>query len=357
MNQNILHIIEHDDIDNFKIIFDIQTWQNSITSIANYAGTSEYHPEIHYVDCDCLKYSVHCNADKIFSYLLPLVDTNKHGDNYGWPLLSMAIKNGRYDYAKKIISHPSFNYYSVYHVKCFIYIDKQPKTEEHIDFLFDYLKKFHFYDFTDRHLIYHFTHLICFNEDTFTRFNHFYHNLHSSTQSVLDIFEDHYSILADEILSRKFNPFILEQLNSEQLEKMILSVMDDSIIFIPLFESIHAKQGLSYLLKHPTLIQEYLNQHQVIINFLPLEGILLLIENGIDIWRKNDEGLMPLDYILQESELNNEKTLYFLNHYTQKIYDILETQGDKNNLYKYCHHKLLKKKLPIKNHKTMHYKV
>ena len=29
----------------------------------------------------------------------------KHGENYGWPLLAMAVKNNRYDYANSIISH------------------------------------------------------------------------------------------------------------------------------------------------------------------------------------------------------------------------------------------------------------
>lgn len=348
-NNTMLHIIEQDDLTQFKLHFNIEHWRHSITSIANYAGTSQYNPEVNYVDCDCLKYSVHCQADKIFNYLVSLVDTNQYGSNYGWPLLSMALKNERYDYAKQIISQPTFNYYTSAHIKCFVYIENRVNQTEHIDFLFTYLDKFNFYDYDDKHLIYHFTHLICFNEDTFSRFDQLYKKLHGSTSSILDIYDNHYPLLADEIFSRKFNPFIIEKLQPEQFNKMLNSIMDDSIIFSPLFESNYAKEGLTYLLDYPQLLQKYIDNHQVVISYLPLDCLILCMEKGINLWKNNNDGVMPLDYILIDSYLEDEKTLYFLHNYTQKIYDILELKNDRHGIHKYCHHKLLQEKFPSKD--------
>lgn len=346
---DILHMIETDDLDNFKNYFNINKWRKTITTIANYAGVSQYTPTITYNDCDCLKYSLHCNADKIFNYLLPLLDTNKHGENYGWPLLSMAVKNERYDYANSIINHHTFNPYAIYHTNNFRYIETRNQTQNHIDFLFNYLTKFDSIDFIERDLIYTFTHLICYNEDTFNKFDKFFKENINKNVSLLSIYDNCMDILADEIINRKYNDFILNKLSNDDLKKMFESVLFNLTIFMPLFESENAKSGLNYLLKFPDLMQKYIDNNQVCLSYLPLEGLQLLMEHNIDIWKENEKQIIPLDYILDNSNLEDPSTLFFINNYTQKIYDRLEKDGNKNNIQKYCHQKLLSEKLPNKN--------
>lgn len=346
---NLLKIIENDDLDSFISHFHLNNWKETITTIPNYAGISKHTPTLVYDNCDCFKYSLHCNSDKIFNYLLPLVDTNKHGENYGWPLLAMAIKNERYDYANSIINHHSFNPYPRYHTNSFGYIETRPKIQEHIDFLFNYLKKFDYWDFLNKDLIYTFNHLICYNEDTFIKFDNFYKQKSKKNISVLSIYSNNMEILADEVINRKYSEFILNKLSDEDLKKMIESVMTNLTIFMPLFESDNAKNGLNYLLKFPDLMQKYIDNNQVCLSYLPLDCLQLLIKNNIDIWKENDKKVIPLDYILDNSNLDDQSTLFFINNYTQKIYDRLEKEGKKSNIKKYCHQKLLNDKLPAKN--------
>ena len=347
---HLLKIIEEDNLEEFKKYFDIQHWRDSITQIPNYAGVSDYNKEITYDNCDVIKYALHCNADKIFHFLLPQVDTDKHGENYGWPLLAMAVKNNRYDYANSIISHPKFYAYPIYHTNTFKYFDKREKVEEHIEFLFNYLELFSAWDLKDKYLVYSFVQLICHNEKTYDRFESFYQRkLNKPNISLLEIFKEKQKILAEEIFNRKYIPFIIDKLNEQQLRVVFESIIDQDVFFVPLFESENAKEGLKKLLKYPDLLDRLITKNQVIVSYLPLECIVLLIENNIDIWKENSKNVIPLDYVLNDSDLEDPATLYFMNNYTQQIYDRLLKEGRKSNIKNYCHQKLLAEKLPEKN--------
>lgn len=355
---DFVKIIQADDLDTFKLHFDIENWRGSITQIENYAGVTKYTPKASYNDCDCFKYALHCDADKIFNYLLPLVDTDKHGDNYGWPLLSMAIKKNRYDYANQIINHDSFDLYPVYNTNCFLHIDSRDNIPEHINFLFNYLDKFSKWIFKDRHFAHTFSHLICYNEDTYHRFNQVYQEkLNNKEACVLDMFNEQLDILGKEILYYHFKPFMLDKLNSKQLRQLMESVMDDNIVFMPLFEGEHFKEGLSYLAKNPDLLQQYINRNAVIAHYLPLEGLQALIKYGIDLFFVNEENKSPIDYLLDDSNLEDATTQYFINHYTQKVYDRLEQRGRDNNIYKYCQQKLLSEQITEQKEKVLKFKI
>lgn len=357
-NETLKKSIELDDLNTFKTHFDISKWKQSITQIENYAGVSQYTPEITYNDCDVLKYSLHCQSDTIFNYLLPQLDTNKHGDNYGWPLLAMAIKLNRYDYANSILHHPSFDPYPMYHTNQFGFIETKINPEKHIDFLFNYLNLFDKYDFQNSRLIYVFTHLICFNEETFQRFESIYQSkINNPNASVLNIFQDHQTTLAKEIFYNYFRPFILDKLDISAFRTLLESVMNEKIIFVSLFEGEHAKEGLSYLLKAPDLLQKYFdnNNNYIMVSYLPLDCIILLENHGIDIFVEDEKNNCALDFILKD--LDDPSTLYFLDKYTQIIYDRLEKEGRKNSLQKYCHQKLLHDKFLEKNIKTIHTKI
>lgn len=354
----LIQAINNDDLNLFKQLFQLERWQESITQIENYAGVSQYTPEITYNDCDVFKYAVHKNADKIFTYLLPLVDTDKHGDNYGWSVLGMAIKNHRYDYAHAIINHPNFNPYPLYHTNVFGFIDSRNQTEEHIEFLFDYLNKFEKWDFKNRHLVYVFSHLICYNESTYQRFNEVYKSkINNPEANILNIFQEEPQILAKEIFYNYFRPFILDKLDISDLRILMESVMNENIIFSQLFESEQAQEGLNYLIKIPDLLQKYFNNNSIMVSYLPLECIIFLENNGIDIWVEDDEHYAAIDYILKNDDLEDPATKYFLNKYTKVIYDKLEKTGRKSNLKSYCHQKLLTHKLPEKNIKIIHHKI
>lgn len=342
-------IIEQDDLETFKTHFNIENWTDSITQIENYAGVSKYTPNVSYNECDCLKYALHVNADKIFNYLLPKLSTEKHGENYGWPLLAMALKNNRYDYANQIIQHSSFNPYHMYHTNCFTHIDTRDNAKEHIEFLFNYLDIFARWDFSNHHLIHTFTELICYSEDTFNRFNQVYQEkVKKENGCVLDIFHDHMDILAKEVLYRSFNTRILDKLNSQQFKSLIESIMDDKIIFMPLFESANAVEGVNYLLKEPELLQKYINQNQVILSYLPLEGVVLLIENNIDFFVEGEKNRSPIDYMLDYSNIEEPITSYLINLFTQKIYERCEKEGRESNVQKFCQQKLFDEKLTEK---------
>lgn len=357
LHKNLIQAIENDDLDSFLVHFQLANWKESITQIENYAGVSQYTPDITYNDCDVFKYSVHKNADKIFNYLLPLVDTDKHGDNYGWAVLGMALKNNRYDYAHSIINHPEFNPYPMYHTNCFGFIESRKNPEQHIEFLFDYLTKFEKWDFKNSRLIYVFTHLICYNESTYERFESIYKSkINNPNASVLNIFKDHQTTLAKEIFYNYFRPFILDKLDISAFRLLLESVMNENIIFVSLFEGEHAKEGLSYLLKAPDLLQKYFdNNNSIMVSYLPLDCIILLENYGIDIFVEDEKNNCALDFILKD--LDDPSTLYFLDKYTQIIYDRLEKEGRKNNLQKYCHQKLLHDKFPEKNIKNIHTKI
>jgi hypothetical protein len=340
---NLTSIIETDDLESFKLYFDINQWQTSITQIENYAGLNEYIKEISYNDCDCFKYALHCEADKIFNYLLPLVDVDKHGDNYGWPLLSMALKKNRYDYANSIISHSSFNPYEIYHTNSFGYIETKDMPEAHIEFLFNYLDIFQRWDFGNKHLIYCFTSLVCYDEKTFERFNQVYLEklrYKDNETNAINMYKDHMDILAKEILYHKFNPFILDKLSEKEFHSLFKSILDDKIIFMPLFESEQAKEGLTYLLKEPELFQQYILDNPVSTSHLSLECILFIIDHGIDLWQKGEKNHCPVDYLLDYSNINEPITWHFINHYTQQVCDRMEERERDNNIYKYCQQKL-----------------
>lgn len=350
--------IEQDNLEEFKKHFDIQHWRDSIASIENYAGVTTYTPTVSYNDADCFKYALHCNADKIFDYLLPLVDTHKHGDNYGWPLLAMAIKNNRYDYANKIIDHPSFNPYHMYHMNTFHYVEKQENIPEHIEFLFHYLNKFTSHDFSDSYFVYDFTSLICYSEETYNRFEQFYQQKTKQPNiSLLEIYQDNWETLGKEIFYYRYNSRMIEKLSVEQKRAILEASMDNKIFFSHLFESENAKEGITYLLPCADLLKKYLEDNQVVVSYLPLDCILLLEKHGIDIWKNNDKERNILDYILDDSDIHSEVTWYFINKYTQEIYDRLNAEGRKCNIQKYCHQKLLKEQLSESTQKPQQRKI
>lgn len=346
----LINAIENNDLNTFKENFNISNWKESIIEIENYAGVSKYNPEISYNDCDVFKYALHKNADSIFYYLLPLVDINKHGNNYGWPLLGMALKNNRYDYADAIINHPSFNPYPMYHTNQFGYIEEKSNQVKHIDFLFKYLEKFDKSDFQDKHLIKVFSHLICYNENTYERFNSFYQKKFNVKKfSSLSFFKDDWNILAQEILYNYFRPFILEKLSDNQLRELFLSIMDENIIFSKLFENEdnQAKNALNYLIKNKDLLQIYILKNPVVFSYLPLECLIFLENNKIDIINENKENGSVIDYVLSDSDLDNEKTLYFANKYAQIILNKHKKSNRNNNITKYCNQLVLLDKINL----------
>lgn len=357
-NTILLKSVEQDNLETFLEHFILDNWRDTVTKIDNYAGVNEYNKTVTQDNCDIFKYAVHCNATTIFNYLLPLVDTEKHGNNYGWPLLSMALKNNRYDFANMIINHKSFNPYHRYHNNCFSFIETRNNPDKHIEFLFNYLDKFYKYDLQDSSMIYTFSHLACYNEATYSRFMQHYRNKTNNPQaSILDFFQNKLSLLGKEIFYNYFRTFLLDKFDEKELALVFKSVMDDNIVFMPLFESEQAKLCLSYLLKHADLLQEYINNNQVIVSYLNIECILLLEKNNIDLWIENEKNTIAVDYILDNSNLNDCATVYFMNKYTQQIFDRLEKSGYKSNVYKYCHNKLLMEKMPVKNVKNTYYKI
>ena len=71
---NLKTIIEQDDLESFKINFNVSQWQQVVAQIENYASLPTSDNKQHLDNCDALKYSIHTNADKIFNYLIPLVE-------------------------------------------------------------------------------------------------------------------------------------------------------------------------------------------------------------------------------------------------------------------------------------------
>lgn len=341
----LINIIQQDNLEQFKENFILENWRDSITKIENYGGITKYTPTVSFNDCDVFKYAIHCNADKIFNYLLPLVDTEKHGDNYGWPILAMAIKNQRYDYAEAIINHPSFDLYPMYHINTFKHIDESQKNpRKHIDFLFKYVSKFDKYDFKTEWITYYLVDIICYSEETFKKFDYIYKKkMDNNNLNLIDMFNKKFSVLGEQIFYNEFKPFILDKLTDKQFRSILESVMDNKIIFSYLFKSQHAKQGLEYLLKQPDLLQEHFKKNVVIPSYLPLDCLIYLIENNIDLWIEDETGAAPIDFMIK-NDLNHEKTLYFVNNYTQKVFDRLSEKNRHPNTLEYCKEKLLSKK-------------
>ncbi len=353
---NLKNIIEQDDLESFKINFNVSQWQQAIAQIENYADLPTRDNKKHLDNCDALKYSVHTNADKIFNYLLPLVDhPNKHSDNYGWPILAMALKNNRYDYAQSIIEHPSFNLYAIYHINTFSHIGSRENIAKHIDFLFNYLDKFDSNDFYDSHCLYSFINLICHDENSFEKFKKKYQQkINKSDVSVFNLFENNWKLLATEVFFNKFNPFILDKLNDNEFYKLMLSAMDDNIIFSNVFHSEQAQTCLNYLIKTPDLLQKNVYNNPVMFSYLPLTCLIFLINNNIDLFTTSEEQKFSvIDFILLDDDLNEEKTSYFINNHTQKTYDhynqIESSNKRSNNIKIYCNKILLSQELETKH--------
>lgn len=332
---NITEIIEKDDLDSFKEIFIPKEWQHTITTIENYANS--YNTYSKSMDnCDVFKYSVHCGADKIFSYLLPLVNTDKHGENYGWPVLSMALNNQRYDYANAIINHATFDPYPIYHINSFKHIDSRNNPSEHIEFLFNYLEKLDKYDFIMSHTLYYFVDLVCYNEDTYDRSQDIYRKkINNPNAFLLDMFESKLSTLAEQVFYYNFKPFILDKLPSQKLKTLIESTNDSNIIFTKLFEEYDTIQGLKYLLIHPDLLQKHFDKNPVMGGYLSLEAIIFLNKNNIDFFKVNSEKRSPIDFIL-ENNLEDEKTKYFADNFTNSIIHRLSETNKKSKVLEYC---------------------
>jgi hypothetical protein len=344
---NLVTTIENDDLESFKKIFDINIWQKSITQIENYAKAKSYDSKISYDDCDVLKYSLHCNANSIFKYLLPLLDPNKHGNNYGWPILSMALKNERYDYAHLIINHPKFDLFPIYHMNCFKHIESRNQQLEHIEFLFEYFKKFEKSDFRWGNLQYYLLDLICYSEETYQTCDTLYkEKLGNPKACILDLFENKLESLGTAVFYDKFQPFILDKLDKKTMEKLLYSIMDNNIVFYSLFESKDAIKALTYLIEYPDFLQSYFNKNPVIAAQLSLDGIIFLIDNNIDLWNEKDkynEKGCAVDYLLDNKNLSSPITSYFVENYTEKLYNRLKLLNFKTNIVDLCEQKIIQK--------------
>jgi hypothetical protein len=355
-------IIENDDLDTFKLHFKVENWKDPITKIKNYAKLdkfmAKYIKEVTYDDADCIKYALHCNADKIFNYLLPLVDTDKHGDNYGWPLLAMAVENQRYDYAHAIVNHSNFNPYPRYHTNTFSYIDSRPNQEAHIELLFDYLDKFERWAFTTGSLTYEFTHLICYSEETFNRFEKVYRQkTRENHASLMEIFKDKMELLGEEIFCRKYNEFMINKLTIEDITAIVECGLKNDVFFVQLFEGSHAKEGLTHLLKSPELLVKMFEKNPILLSYLSLENMLLMIDNGVDIWKETenkynkDRPINTLDFILNNDNVEEEATVYFINKYPKEILNRCQNRGTRTNIQKACEEKLLQNELGVNSSK------
>ena len=354
---NLKTIIEQDDLESFKINFNVSQWQQAVAQIENYAALPTGDNKKHLDNCDALKYSVHTNADNIFNYLLPLVDhPNKHSDNYGWPILAMALKNNRYDYAQAIIEHPSFNLYAIYHINTFSHIKSRENIPKHIDLLFNYLEKFDASDFYDSHCLYSFINLICHDENSFERFQKIYQNKSNNSDiSVFHLFESNWNLLSKKVFYNNFNLFILDKLNDNEFYQLMLSAQCDNIIFANVFQSDHAQTCLNYLIKTPDLLQKNVYDNPVIFSYLPLPCLVFLINNNIDLFTviSEEQKFSVIDFVLDDDNLNDERTSYFINNHTQKIYDhynqIEASNKRSNNIKIYCNKILLSQELESKN--------
>lgn len=344
-------IIENDDIETFKTHFKLENWKNTITQIENYAGLNKYINEITYNDADVFKYALHCESDKIFNYLLPVVDTEKHGNNYGWPLLSMALKKGRYDYALAIISHDSFNPFHIYHLNCFGYVDTYKDPKNHLDFLFEYLNKFDKWTFkikyADKSFIYQLTHLICYNEECLKRFEKYYQTImEDKSLSFLDVYKDRMEILAEEILYNNYKKFILDKLSPDNIKEMLKNSFDNNILLSKIAEGNHQLEALKYLIQAPEILTEHLYRSVTLFDRFSLDSLLLL-EPHMDMWqvKNNTHTLAPIDFILHPENKNEEVISYFVNKYPQKIIEKYSQKSNRNRFVEMSEKKLLQMKL------------
>lgn len=351
-------IIENDDLENFKIHFDIKNWKSPITQIENYADITKNTPTISYNDADVLKYALHCESDKIFNYLLPQLDPDKHGEDYGWPLLGMALKKGRYDYANDIIKHDKFDPYQIYHINSFEYIDSYKDANEHIKFLFNYLENFNIWDFKlkNKSFIYRMVHLICYNEECFENFQNYYQKtMNNNNLSVLDLYKENMDILAEEILYDNYRKFLLDKLSSDNYKEMLEQSKGNKILLSKAVEGDNQIEVFKYLLKAPEQLLNYLYDNLVLFSYLSLDSVLLL-EQKIDFWKTPniENTLAPIDFIMHPENKNQDVIMYFVNNYPHKIID--KFKGEKEYIVEMCEKKLLEMKLegeliPKVNHK------
>lgn len=342
-------IIKNDDIDTFKKHFNQQEWQKTITQIPNYAGITPHTPTLTYNDADCIKYALHCESDKIFEYLLPLVDTDKHGNNYGWPLLAMALLRNRYDYAYQIINHNTFNPYPIYHHNVFLNIQSRSNVNQHIAFLFDYLEKFSPTDFiySIRDIAFMCVQLVCYNEDTYNEFEKFYKKITDNPKvTILDYYKPNIDILGNEIIYRRYKSFVLEKLSPEYIKNIIEhdSVMNNNIFLSQIFKK-NNTEGLNYLLKAPDALVKYLTKNPTDMFYLSLNNAIKILDTGIDIWSENEKGIAIIDFMLHKV---NEKLLnYLVVNYTKPLIARFKNHTKHKNVVQQCEQYLLNQ------HKTL----
>lgn len=333
---DILSLIESDNLEVFKLNFNTDDWMKNIAKIENYAEVSQYNPNVTYNNCDALKYALHCNADKIFNYLLPFADVDKHGENYGWPLLSMAIKNEKYDYAYSIIAHPKFDPYPIYHRNVFKHIDSYKNPKKHINFLFKLLEKYSKWDFQMENISNIFCELVCYNETTYNRFDKFYQKNINKNGCVLDMFNKNLKVLGNEIFYNNFKPFILNKIKSRNFQELLDSIFEENIIFVPAFEGKNGKKCLEYLVDYPDFLQKYVDKNPVVFSYLPLSSIVFLINNNINLWVEGEKGFCAVDFMLDDSNIKDKTTEYFIKNYTTVIYERLEKLNVKKNIKLSC---------------------
>ena len=89
-------------------------------------------------------------------------------------------------------------------------------------------------------------------------------------------------------------------------------------------------------------------------SYLPLTCLIFLINNNIDLFTTSEkQKFSVIDFILLDDDLNEEKTSYFINNHTQKIYDhynqIESSNKRSNNIKIYCNKILLSQELENKH--------
>lgn len=360
----LVQIIEEDDLNAFKKHFVLENWKEPIASIQNYA-VGKYVSQGTYDPADCFKYAIHCNSDEIVDFLLPQISVAKHGKDYGYPVLGMAIKNNRYDYASKIINHSTFDPYPMYHQNNFSYFNDRPDVKAHIDFLFEYLDILPLSDIIyDTHFKYYLCHLVCHNEETYNRLDTYLTQRGKEkglpVDSVLGIYRgSSMGNLGEHVFSENYVEFIANKFTKNDISEILEHALKSQIYFTRLFESENPINALKILLQDPVKLEKNFANNVIYFDNLPLNCILLLEDNGISVWDVKNEKRAGIDFILKEDSIHTEKAIYFLENHSQQVLDRinqeLELDGrDSPNVRKYLLNKKLQDNLSEKSNIKIH---
>lgn len=358
--EKIANAIEKDQINTFKDLMKSFSWKERIKEVESFATRgNSFFKQKNFDNCDSLKYSVVCKSDQVFDYLMNRedVDVNPMGNSYGLPIIQVALHEKNYDYALKILNHPTFDIYVNSHSNCIRVQNLSSLNSEafdkHLNFIFEFMEKMHVNDFkNDPSLAQSVMKCFLHSKKTYDLINMKFKDICKRDAvdevNLFDIYKTPLRIgfLAKEIFIKEYKKDFAQYLNKKDLEEILNVALSDPTLLDASFDNENQAQ-ISALIdlfsqEKEKFIELFQNNFSYI-TALNVSNLEKMISLGVCLDQEKEINkivITPLEFIcicIHESEdygsHGQEVLEYISKNYGNILIEKLKQRGDDINNY------------------------